>query len=279
MATGQGTGQIATGGAAAGDSTESTLSLARTELQQEIGHFLGYTRASEKWSSGELADINAALGKGLRQFYFPPILQGENLAHEWSFLRPVDTLTTENGVKDYDMPADFGGIDGPMTFAATTGYPPVAVVGEGQIRQLRQRTSISDRPQLVAIRPKESTGSAGQRFEALFYPTPNAAFTLAYRKIILANALTSDAPYPLGGMAHAETLLASCLAAAESQSVDGQTTKWQFFIQRLTASISHDRKANSQEYFGYCGDNSDYNHDVGTVRRGDCRVTYDGEPL
>jgi len=274
MATGEGTGTNATAGTTVADATESTLSLEMLDLQREIGHCLGHGRDETKWSKGEQDDIDAALNSGLRQFYFPPVLQGESSAHEWSFLRPIDTLTTAASTGDYDMPADFGGIEGPMTFAPVTGYPPVVVVGEGEIRHLRQVSSLSGRPAYVAIRPVESDGSGGQRFEALFYPTPDAAYVLTYRKTILANALTSSAPFPLGGMAHAQTVLASCLAAAEAQSLDGQTAKMQLFLQRLAASISYDRSANSQEHFGYCGDDSDEAHRPNAVRRNEARVTY-----
>jgi hypothetical protein len=76
--------------------------------------------------------------------------------------------------------------------------------------------------------------------------------------IILVNTLTSDNPHPLGGMPHAETVRASCLAAAEFEMEDKKKgSRWEHFVQRLTASIAHDKKAIRQEYFGYNRDNSD----------------------
>lgn len=74
--------------------TESTLSLAFVALQQEVGHYLGHGRTVAGWSADELADINAAVAKGQRQFYFPPAISPGQRPHKWNFLTPIDTLTT-----------------------------------------------------------------------------------------------------------------------------------------------------------------------------------------
>jgi hypothetical protein len=67
---------------------ESTLSLTRTELRAKIAFFLGYQRDANAWDADQIADIDDALAKGLRWFYFPPILAGDSQSHEWSFLKP-----------------------------------------------------------------------------------------------------------------------------------------------------------------------------------------------
>ncbi len=309
--------------------TESTLSLTRTQLREEIGHFLGYKRTTSAWSTSQIADIDAALNKGLRQFYFPPKITPADSAHRWSFLKPIDTLVTIDSydtgtisVNDssatvtlatgtwpswtathgtlvistveyaiatrdsdaqitlttnydgdgsnlsggsytlrhdgnYDMDDDFGGIVGEMTFGAVTQYQTIKVVGEGQIRQARQQISTRARPQFVAIRPKESDGTDGQRYEAMFYPVPGAVYTLSFRKRILVDALTATIKNPYGGMEHSETILASCIAAAELQSEDTKSVRWDEFMERLSASVDGDRKAYSQDFYGYNSDNSD----------------------
>ena len=307
---------------------ESTLSLTRTELREEIGHFLGYGRTSTSWSTDQGSDIDAALNKGLRQFYFPPRLTPSDTAHKWSFLKPIDTLTTidtystgtiaiadgatvvtlttgvwpswaathgslvidaveyaitsrDSDTKitlstaydgddltaetyslwhdgNYDMPDDFSGIDDRMTFSVTTQYAPLKVIGEGQIRAARQQTTARNRPRFVAIRPKESDGTDGQRYEAMFVPIPNDTYTLTYRKQLLANKLTATILHPYGGMAHSETILASCLAAAELQQEDKKGVRWDNFMERLSASVDEDKKAHSQSYYGKNLDRSDY---------------------
>ena len=126
-----------------------------------------------------------------------------------------------------------------------------------QIRAYRQHNAGRSRPRYATIRPKASDGVSGQRFEVLFAPTPDTEYVLQYRYTVLLNRLTAVNPYPVGGMAHAETILASCLAVAEQRGDDEKGICWERFIERLTASISIDQKADTPDYFGYNSDNSD----------------------
>jgi len=166
-----------------------------------------------------------------------------------------DYTLQHNG--NYDMDDDFGGVEGPLHHSSANNYREVKVVGEGAIRDIRTGTTTRSKPLFAAVRPKECDGSEGQRFEMMFVPIPDDAYPLTYRMIILVNTLTSANPNPLGGMPHAETVRASCLAAAEFEMEDKKGVRWEHFAQRLTASIAHDKKAIRQEYFGYNRDNSD----------------------
>lgn len=90
---------------------ESTLSMNFDDLAAEIGRFLGYGGTAGNWSADELAQIDSYIQAGLRRFYVPPRLPRENTPHEWSFLKPVETVVlyvdiavtsgiTVTGVKD-----------------------------------------------------------------------------------------------------------------------------------------------------------------------------------
>ena len=72
---------------------ESSLSIGYQDLQTKVGYALGYGRDSTAWTTNDLLDIDDCIESGLRQFYYPPILPGQKAAHEWTFLRPVDSLT------------------------------------------------------------------------------------------------------------------------------------------------------------------------------------------
>jgi hypothetical protein len=306
---------------------ESTLSLGYDDFRSEVGLFLGFGADPADWDNGADALIESCVQSGLRQFYHPPPLEAGKSSHQWSFLRPVTSLSTvvsyssgtiaiNNGETtvtltdgvwpawsatrgtlliddeeyeiasrdsdteltlssawdgdsitdaeytlehsgDYDLPDDFGAVDGDFTFAPSEGSPSIRIVGEGQIRAYRQHNAGRSRPRYAAIRPKASDGTSGQRFEVLFAPTPDIEYVLQYRYTVLLNKLTADNPYPVGGMTHAETILASCLAVAEQRGDDEKGIRWERFIERLTASISMDQKAGTPDYFGYNGDNSD----------------------
>jgi len=189
---------------------------------------------------------------------------------------------TLNHDGNYDLPDAFGSIESRFTFdAADNKYEPLRVVNEEQIRNMRQRPSADSWPRYAAIRPKATTGSAGLRFEVMFWPTPNAAYTLSYAYTALPGKLTTSLPYPLGGMLHAETILASMLAAAEQRANGEKGIMWNTFMERLGASIVIDGKATTASFLGYNGDASDRRGGYyGSNNR--CRrdvldsVTYDG---
>ncbi|MDD5457864.1 MAG: hypothetical protein PHF37_00500 [Phycisphaerae bacterium] len=236
-----------------------SLSVTYNELQKAIGRYLGYGRnvygpddGSEKW-----ADIEDCVKSGLRQFYSPPPVQGQSGSHQWSFLRPVTTLSLTGNTCDYDLPDDFGGIIGCLTYPASIASRPVVTVSEQAIRTLRQNSSQTGKPTHAAVRPKASDGTANQKFEILFWPTPDLETLLTYKYYVAPQALTTENPYPYGGQAHAETILESCLSIAEQRLNDEKGIHWEKFLERLASSIQSDRKTSGADFLGYNGDSSD----------------------
>ena len=255
---------------------ESTLSTSLDELRIAIAHSLGMSMTAADWTDTDKTLIDMILKKGLRQFYFPPQLSPNEPPHSWNFLKPIATITTEDGTGNYDLPDDFGGIEGNLTYEPSENKPDVLRIGEGKIRNLRADTAKSF-PLFAAIRPKEHTiTTTGQRFEVRFWPIPNGEYVLSYQKLILPSMLVDTTiTYPYGGAMHAETIEASCLAAAELQEDEIKGAKWQNFLDRLTASIRYDKTAYTQTFFGYNGDKSDGN-DNSRRHKGIFRVTYQG---
>lgn len=86
--------------------SESTLQITFTELEAEIGRFLGYDRTVANWSAAQVLDLTAILKRGLRQFYFPPRTRGQiardEAVHRWSFLRPRASLDIWDDVIEDD---------------------------------------------------------------------------------------------------------------------------------------------------------------------------------
>lgn len=254
---------------------ESSLSLGYPDFQKQVGEMLGFGRDSADWSAEETSQVDEIIAAGYRQFLFPSLISGQRDAWEWTFLRPVTTIDTVADQGDYDLPDDFGSIDGDLTFGSNTqGYESIPIAGEGVIRRYRHQLGIQTaRPRQAAVRPKASDQTTGQRFELLLWPTPDQVYTLSYRYVVLPNKLSALAPYPLGGMAHAETVLASCLAVAEHRFDDERGVRYERFMERLTASIAYDQRTR-QEFFGYNADQSDgRDHHV---RRNNWNVTYKG---
>ena len=169
---------------------------------------------------------------------------------------------------NYNLPDDFGGLEGDMIYSEGSSKPNIRIIGEGKIRSLRAGTTSRTYPQFAAIRPKKQTiTTTGQRFEIMFFPVPAVTDTLSYKMLVLPELLvTTTITYPYGGAMHSETILASCLAVAESQEDEKRGVKWQEFMDRLAASIQIDKRMISADHFGYNRDDSDSAHRTGSRR-------------
>ncbi len=221
------------------------------------------------------------------------------LAEAWS----EDTETASEFVLqhngNYDLPDDYGGgIENGLVIESSNYNPRIVVTGEGSIRSMRQnRPQISQSssstvtPFYVAVRPKVQVTTTGQRWEIMFFPLPSTVYTISYVYRVNPQMLvTTTIEYPYGGMVHAETIRAACIAAAEEQENGNRLggnpvyDKKKLFQERLAASIQLDKQMNGMADYGYNGDNSDAVHragrdsDLDRNRRG-CHndlVTYNG---
>ncbi len=243
---------------------ESTLSLALDDLAGEVGLFLGYGRGSPlgdpPWNTQQQAAITSCVKSGLRQFYFPPPIEGQESAYDWSFLKPVASVTFAQGASTIALPDDFGGFEGQITLSSTASQVswPVDLVHEGTVRQrYSELPNASGRPLIASLQPlKPTTLSSGQRFQLFLFPLADQAYTLQFEYYVLADYLTGLLPYALGGMAHIETILESCLSIAEQRLDDASSVHSMKFKERLLGSISLDRRNKAQK-LGYNADRSD----------------------
>ena len=235
---------------------ESTLSFDTYDLRAGVAADLGWGRDSGKWSDGKLNELKEITQSGIRQFMFPPPLRGEAKAHVWSFLRPTFTLTTESGTTEYNLPDNFGGVFGDITYNDSNNrYSPIRIVGPGEIRKLRQRlVTVNSAPNRAAIEPLAHDGTKSQRYKLLVWPDPNAAYDLVVPYFAIQDSPTGASPFPLGGAIHADTLLASCLSIAEQRIEGDRGVKWSMFTERLAASVYMDRRVTSPQNLGYVGD-------------------------
>lgn len=178
----------------------------------------------------------------------------------------------------YDLPADFEGFDGPVTYRPGTSqlWPALRLTSDAILRRKRQECVLTSRPEWIAYRPKALTAATGQRFEAVLYPTPSAAYVFEYAYRVVAAMLAEDTDHPYGGAMHADTILAACLSVAEQRLMDaGGREHSEIFARRLATSIELDRRQAAPDYLGYNGSGDS---DGGSHRRsrGDVIHTYEG---
>ena len=93
--------------------TLNSMAVSYSELVRIVARFLGFTSAL---TSGQLEIVDAVIQSGVRQFYFPPAVNGVESAYEWSFMRPLGQLPTVASTRTYDLPNAFGRISGDFFF-------------------------------------------------------------------------------------------------------------------------------------------------------------------
>ncbi len=304
---------------------EPTTATTYAAIRSEVGQFLGWSRDSSNWSvENRSTIIDALVLSGVRQVVTPPIIPGERAAHEWTWLKPIISLTTTapydtgtievvagvvtltggtfpsgaaagellvDGVtytvasRDGNtqitlddttvaidagsayslifpyltLPDDYGGILGPITFrpGASTMWPPLEICGEYDLRRMRQHEDIVSTPRQAAVRTAIASAtagqrltsgtSAGQRWEMMLWPIPDAAYELSCRIRVNVNSINASHTYPPGGPALAELYIESCLAIAEHRMRDNRGVHWENFLQQLQAAVAFDRQLMSPE--------------------------------
>lgn len=232
--------------------TQSTLTMKYGDLAADVGFYLGYGRSG--WTDNQSDSIISVIKSGLRQFYFPP-----GQTYDWSFLRPVASLVLPSGQSVVSLPEDFSGVEGQVTLLSSTSqsYWPITWCNEAAVRQMfSTNPSQTGRPIFVSEQSRRIGPTHDQTSQLLLFPTADQTYTLQFAYYVLADALTDSDPYAYGGMAHAETILESCLAIAENRLDDMAGMHAQKFQERLQASINLDRRHKPQ-HIGYNGDRSD----------------------
>jgi hypothetical protein len=256
--------------------SESTLSIQLSDLQKEVGAFLGIGADTTAWTAAQLAEVDRYIQSGIRQFYYPPAVNGIEAGYEWSFLKPTTTVNTVANTGVAVLPDALGRIVGDLNFAPSVYSVPVVIVSESRILALLADSTQAGRPRYAAVRSKVSDGATGQRSELVFWPIPNAIYTLTYRYEAYNGKLTGTNVYPLGGMRYAELIIESCLSLAEQKANDERGLHTERFVGLLAAGIAQDRRSGAR-YFGQmgCPGGSSSPSRMGTHYS----VTYKGEVL
>jgi hypothetical protein len=239
------------------------MGVTKAYLKRLIGRELGFGPHPSLWTARQSQEVDLVLDRGLRKFYSPPVLPGERFAWDWSFLKPVHTLHTVATVDTYDLPEDLASVEGPLTHAPTAAalYPTIPLVGESQIRYRQQQSTATGRPCYAATRAKNPTPAGGARWELLLWPTPDGDYPLTFLYHVNPSGMPDDACLPHGGPAHAETVIESCLCAAEDHRGVKNGTHGQLFLQNAIRSVARDRKDTAPASLGPNRDGSDLVYD------------------
>lgn len=241
---------------------ESSLNLKLSELEAEVGFYLGWGRGTNfdepAWDDRQQREIDRIVDRGLRMFYFPAPLPGDATSYDWSFLRPHVQLSYANASDPpvVALPDDFGGIEGVLRLIdANKPSFAIRVVPEAFVRRkYEELPDATGQPQYAAIEGlRGTTTERSTRAQLRIWPKADQDYTLALQYYLLPGALSGIFPYAYGGALHAETILAAVKAAAEQHQNGERGIEYAYFLERMSASVALDRR-NKAQAFGYNGD-------------------------
>ncbi len=143
--------------------TANAIGQTYTELRRWIGREIGKSRTSADWDATTLTDIADILKAGLRQFYWPPILPGENVAHLWSWLFP--TLAQLELHAAYDT-GTVSITTGTVTLAAGT-WPSWAAAGELWVDDAWYSVASRSSDSVIVLDNSAVTGLSGETYQLI----------------------------------------------------------------------------------------------------------------
>lgn len=220
------------------------LQITFADIRRELGLFLGWGRNTDSWTADNIADAQTFIDSGLRRFYYGavlPVPEGNKLpqAHRWSFLEPNTSLSTVSGTDTYALPQDYAG--NLKEFQGANGK--IEIIPDMMLTQVKAAKPATGYPKYASIVPRGVATGGSQVFDIVFYPTPDAVYSLSYQYTIAPDSVTADNPYHLGGPQHSELVLEAVLAAAESKLKDVSGEHNAKFLELLAASIRYDRES------------------------------------
>lgn len=178
---------------------------------------------------------------------------------------------------DYSLPDLFGGFRGDLYLdqsSTSQGY----VMERASKEELLtfQKSGVADfasQPCRFSVFAKDQTGASGQRWMLSIWPVADSVYTISGYYTINPYQLTSDLPYPMGGLPLAECLREAVLGAAEMEFKGEAGIHLQMFQRRLQAAISYDRQMSNP---GILGQNLDRSYERRRWRQIGPRVSHIG---
>ena len=221
------------------------------DFKRAAGLACGWGADDDLWTAAQSSELDRDVQEAYRWILYPQTIPGERIPHTWSWMEQTTTIVTTSGTYNYTFPQDFGSFVGKfMLWPSGSGYDPPYRTNDTEILLLRQHRTTTGRPERFAIRWLAQTQGSNQRQEVIFWPTPDATYTITYRYSILIGPLSTANPYPLGGPRTAQVLLEACRAIGEYKKNGARTDSWGVFITALQSAIMLDKGTNTTPTVG-----------------------------
>lgn len=239
----------------AGSMSGASLAIDVDELKIIVANDRGYSLDPTKWNPKQTYVINDVVTSGVAQVYFPPAIDGESVAPDWTFLKPITEVALNKGANQVLMPDDFGSCDGPIAVktSATTGVPWTMEWTNEQALIVMQQASpfMCGPPKYVSeFVLRDNVPPTGQRRGIMVFPGADQDYLLQVQYSINPNRLSGANPFPYGGAQYRELYISSCLAIAEQRFDGAPGSAMMRFNKMLQAAVSADNK-NRPQKIGY----------------------------
>jgi hypothetical protein len=214
-----------------------------TTLRNRVGHYLFGVEGG--YSSEQMTRIKYCISDGLNRVYS---------IHDWSFFRPLATVTTVLGQPEVSMPSAFADVSGDSDLVYLPGddewYPSVKIRHDSVIRKLQSSNPENGRPAFYSVRTTLFDPDVGSRKSIVFYPTPDAVYTLKAPMILRPVEINSENPYPVGGSVLGHVILEACLASAEHNYEEREHVHEKRFQELISIAIQRDQERSSPTSLG-----------------------------
>lgn len=226
--------------------SDSTLVVTRSEIRDAVSFQLGYGALySSITDETKQAVIKSVIREGLRNCYS---------AHPWRFLRPTGEISTVANQWEYQLPATFSELIGPVVNTTSQGYPQIARMGVADILAARSSSDATGAPRCGAIRMETPTGDKSQRFTLIVHPTPDAVYTLGFRYVLSVAGLSDESEFLPGGAEYGQMVMASCRASAELRVNGAYGQHYADYMNEVTKAIKLESVQQGPDSLGYNGD-------------------------
>ena len=154
----------------------------------------------------------------------------------------------------YPLSAGFDSIEGPFTYPTGLGWQQFEVQErrEVELRADLSRNNTPSPPRFFALQTAtfDPTTAPGSLRQVMFYPIPDAAYTLSATMTLRPTMLDATNKYPLGAEVLAPVLLESVLAAAERNLEENVGFHNQQLAPMLAAAILRDKEYSTPSNLG-----------------------------
>jgi hypothetical protein len=210
----------------------ATLRLTYSDIYQAVSKFLGWGKEPV---GDQLDTVKSMVLRGCRQFLYPVDVRTREY-WEWSFLRPLHSMTLKSNKWRYLLPEDFSSIITNPTYSEDDNFKQIARTTPDNIMNLMAAGEVDYAPYYYAIVTSDYDPEIGEMDEIWFYPKPDSSYSIQFFYKSDPMKVSNDSDFLPGGVKSTEAILENCLAIAEQENDNMLGTHTQL-AQKLTQEL------------------------------------------